>query len=171
MVGCMRRLAAAAIVVLAACSPELDWREFTSAEGRFTVMLPARPTRESRELVLAGTKVRMQMVTAQVSGTAFGVGYADLPSAADAARTVSDIRDALTRNLGGRVISERPVDLDGATGIEFQVAGAAQGSPMRLAARVVAAGNRFYQVVVVGRAERVAGVDLTLFPGSFKLVK
>jgi len=26
-------------------------------------------------------------------------------------------------------------------------------------------------VVVVGRAERVTGVDLTLFPGSFKLVK
>jgi len=167
----MRCFAAAVLVALAACSPELDWREFTSPEGQFTVMLPARPTRESRELVLAGAKVRMQMVTAQVSGTAFGVGYADLPSAADAARTVSEIRDALTRNLGGRVISERPVDLDGATGIEFQVEGAAQGSPMRLAARVVAAGNRFYQVVVVGRAERVTGVDLTLFPGSFKLVK
>src|SRR5262249_58151999 len=97
----MRRLAAAALVVLAACSPELDWREFTSAEGRDTVMLPARPTRETRELVLAGTRVRMQMVTAQVSGTAFAVAYADLPSAADAPRTDRETRDALTRHRAG----------------------------------------------------------------------
>jgi hypothetical protein len=41
---------------------------------------------------------------------------------------------------------------------------------MRIAARLAIAGDRFYQVVLVGRAERAGAVDPTLFPGSFRLL-
>lgn len=167
----MRRLAVAALLCLAACAPELDWREFTSPEGRFAVMLPGRPVRDSREVPLAGAKVPLHMTSVQVSGMAFGVGYADLPPGADAARVIAEGRDALVRNIGGRVTAERPVALDGARGIEFQADGSAQGAAMRVAARVAVVGDRFYQVVFVGRAERADEVDPTLFPGSFRVLR
>ena len=166
----MRRLAAVAALCLAACSAELDWREFSSTEGRFAVMLPGRPARESREIALAGAKVTMHMTAVQMSGMAFGVGYADLPPGTDAARAITESRDALVRNIGGRVTVERPVALAGARGIEFQADGSAQGAPMRVAARIAVAGDRFYQVAFVGRAERAGEVDPTLFPGSFRVL-
>ncbi len=167
----MRRFAALAVLCLAACSAELDWREFTSPEGRFAVMLPGRPARDSREVALAGAKVPMHMTSVQMSGMAFGVAYADLPPGLDGERVVAEGRDALVRNIGGRVTAERPIVLDGARGIEFQAEGTAQGAAMRISARIAVAGDRFYQVVFVGRAERATEVDPTLFPGSFRVLR
>jgi hypothetical protein len=164
-------LLVAAVLCLAACSAEFDWREFTSPEGRFTVMLPGRPARESREVVLAGTKASLQMVSAQARGMAFGVGYADLAPGTDPARAIAEGREALLRNINGRVIGERPIEADGTRGVEFQAEGVAQGNPMRLAARLVVAGDRFYQVALVARAERASEVDPTLFPGSFRVLR
>jgi hypothetical protein len=168
----VRRLVAALVLLgLAACSPELDWREFTSPEGRFAVMLPGRPAREAREVTLAGARAPLHMTSVQVSGMAFGVGYADLPPGVDAERVIAEGRDALVRNIGGRVTAERPLTLDGARGIEFQAEGSAQGAAIRISARVAVVGDRFYQAVFVGRAERAAEVDPTLFPGSFRVLR
>ena len=162
-------LALAAALALAACSPELDWREFRSPEGGFSVLLPGKPARESRELVVAGARTTMHMVSAHAPEMAFGVGYADLPPGTDPARALEEGRAALVKNIGGRVTAERR--LEGVPGVEFEAEGAAEGNPMRLAARVVVSGNRYYQAVLVGRAARVAEVDRTMFPGSFRLLR
>ena len=162
-------LTVAAAVLLAACYAELDWREFNSPDGRFTVMLPSKPARESRELVLAGGRTTMHMVSAHAPEMAFGVGYADLPPGTDPARALEEGRAALVKNIGGRVTAERT--LEGVTGVEFEADGQAGGNPMRLAARVLVSGNRYYQVVLVARAARASEVDRTIFPGSFKLFR
>jgi hypothetical protein len=44
------------------------------------------------------------------------------------------------------------------------------GTPMLIAARLVASGDRFYQVVFVGRKDRAEKVDLPLYLGSFTVV-
>jgi hypothetical protein len=162
-------LAIGAAVLLAACYAELDWREFNSPEGGFTVMLPSKPARESRELVLAGGKTTMHMISAHAPEMAFGVGYADLPPGTDPARALDEGRAALVKNIGGRVTAERA--LEGVSGVEFEAEGAAEGNPMRLAARVIVSGNRYYQVVLVARAARAGEVDRTIFPGSFRLLR
>jgi len=162
-------LALAAALALAACYAELDWREFNSPEGGFAVMLPSKPARESRELVLAGGKTTMHMVSAHAPEMAFGVGYADLPPGTDPARALDEGRTALVKNIGGRVTAERA--LEGLTGVEFEADGEAGGNPMRLAARVIVAGNRYYHVVLIARAARAGEVDRTIFPGSFRLIR
>ena len=162
-------LALGAALALAACYAELDWREFNSPEGGFTVMLPSKPARESRELVLAGGKTTMHMVSAHATEMAFGVGYADLPQGTDPTRALDEGRAALVKNIGGRVTAERT--LEGVVGVEFEADGEAGGNPMRLAARVIVAGDRYYQVVLVARAARAGEVDRTIFPGSFRLLR
>src|SRR5262245_52965811 len=116
----------AAALAVAACYAELDWREFTSPEGGFAVMLPSRPARESRELVFAGKPTTMHMVSAHATEMAFGVGYADLPPGADPGRAADEGRVALLRNIDGVVLAERA--LPGVTGVEFEAQGAAQGN-------------------------------------------
>jgi hypothetical protein len=166
-----RVLAVAALAFLAACYPELDWREFTWPQGRFSVLLPGRPAHGWREVALAGRAVRMDMVSVQIKGLAFGVAYADLPADADPMRVINESRDALIRNISGRITTEHAVEIDGARGIEFEAEGATQEARMRLAARILVGAGRFYQIVFVGREERAAAVDTALFLGSFKLVK
>jgi hypothetical protein len=165
-----RAVAIVAMALLAACYAELDWREVTSPEGRFAVLLPGKPTRDVRTIMLAGAAVKMHMYAVQVAGMAFGVGYADLPQGLDAARAVSEGRDALVRNIAGQITGERDVEVQGIRGLEFDATGTSDGQPMRLAARVLADGGRFYQVVLIGRAEPAARVDTTLYLGSFKLL-
>jgi hypothetical protein len=159
---------AVAAGALAACYAELDWREFTSPEGGFTVMLPSKPVRDSRELVLAGAKTTLHMVAAHAPEMAFGVGYAELPPGTEPARVIDQGRAALVKNIAGRVTAERR--LESPPGVEFEAEGSAEGSPMRLAARVLVSGNRYYQVVLVARAARADEVDRTIFPGSFRLL-
>jgi len=44
----------AAVLVLAACSPELNWREVRADPTALTVLLPCKPDRGTRTVPLAG---------------------------------------------------------------------------------------------------------------------
>jgi hypothetical protein len=160
----------AAALVLAGCSAELDWRELHWEDARLKVMLPGRPAKSARDIVLGGEKLGMQMLQTQMNGMAFGVTYAPLPPG-DSNALLPMARDALLRNIGGTLLTEREVDVRGtaAKGREFTGEGVVAGTPMLIAARVVAANGRFYQVVFVGRKDRAERVDLPLYLGSLTL--
>jgi hypothetical protein len=168
----IRALALFALAVaVAGCSPELDWRELHWEEGKLKVLLPGKPSRLAREVVLGGEKVGMQMLQTQMTGMAFGIAYAPLPPG-DPAALLTGARDALLRNIDGKLVTEREVEVRGAPseGREFTGEGVVAGTPMVLAARVVAANGRFYQIVFVGRRDRAEGVDLPLYLGSLTLL-
>jgi len=167
----IRALAAlAAALALAGCSAELDWRELYWEDAKLKVMLPGRPSKSARDVVLGGEKLGMQMLQTQVTGMAFGVAYAPLPPG-DPSALLPMARDALLRNIDGTLVTEREVDVRGtaAKGREFTGEGMVAGTPMLVAARVVAANGRFYQVVFVGRKDRAERVDLPLYLGSLTL--
>jgi hypothetical protein len=165
-----RALALLLLASVVACYPEFNWRELNSPEGRFAVLLPGKSKRDTRPVLLGGVEAKMHMHAVQVSGMAFGVGYVDLPQGTDAMRAVTEGRDALVRNIAGRITAERDIELQGARGVEFEAAGTADGEPMRLAARVLPAGGRFYQIVFIGRAAHAVRVDIALFLESFRLL-
>lgn len=169
------RLAPAILVALgllvAACSAELDWRELHWEDGKLRVMLPGKPTKSTRDVVLGGERVGMHMLQTQMTGMAFGIAYAPLPPG-DPAALLAHARDALLRNIDGKLVTEREVEVRGASsqGREFTGEGVVAGTPMVVAARVVAANGRFHQIVFVGRKDRAAGVDLPLYLGSLTLL-
>jgi hypothetical protein len=164
-------LATLAASLLAACAPELDWRELHWEEGRLKVLLPGKPAKSGREVMLGGEKLAMQMLQTQMTGMAFGVAYAPLPPGNPGA-LLPAARDALLRNIEGTLLTEREVAVrgTGAKGREFTGEGVVGGTPMLVAARVVAANGRFYQIVFVGRKDRAERVDLPLYLGSLTLV-
>ena len=163
---------ALAFVLLAAgCYPDLDWREVTSASGGYAVLMPARPDRAQREVVMGGVTLSMSMTSVQREGVAFGVADAEIPTSyARPMELLAAARAGLLRNIEGRVVSERTVAIDGVEGEEFRAEGTANGHPMQLAARVLIAGPRFYQIVFVGQRGRVPPADVDLFLGSFRIL-
>jgi|APFre7841882724_1041349.scaffolds.fasta_scaffold01396_6 hypothetical protein len=168
----MRRLLAlAAALLVAACYAELDWRELHWEEGGVKAMLPAKPAKFTRDVVIAGGTVPMQMLQVQLKGMAFGIAFAPLPPG-DPAKALASARDVLVQNIDGRVVAEREVEVPGATakGREFRAEGTVAGTPMLLAGRVAADRDRLYEVVFVGRKDRAEGVDLDLFLSSLRIV-
>ncbi|MCG6875070.1 MAG: hypothetical protein LJE97_08255 [Betaproteobacteria bacterium] len=167
-----RACAMSVALLVSACYPALDWREVTSASGGYAVLMPAQPDHAQREIALGGLVVVMSMASVRRDGMAFGVAYADLP--ADYARHAEFLaaaRDGLVRNIDGRITSAHEVTIDGAAGQEFYAEGNLGGRSMRLVARLLLAGSRFYQVVFVGQSDRFTDADVDLFLGSFRLTR
>lgn len=149
-----------ALLVLA-CSPELDWRVLTSAEGGFTALIPAKPRYEAR--TLGGDRaVTMHLWSARAANCVFGIGYADHPAVNTA--ILDGTRDALAKNIGGRVLEEKPLLHKGLPGREF----VAESGTMRLRAHLLVARNRLYQLAVLGERDAVAAADVELFLSSFR---
>ena len=101
---------AAVCAALAACTPELDWRELSVPEGRFAVLLPGKAQREARTLNTAAGALTMTMYACSLKQGSMAVAYTDYPAAALAAdhgrAQLDAARDALLRNIGGSVRSE-----------------------------------------------------------------
>ena len=76
-------LASIALVVLGACSPALDWRT-VELEGLRTV-LPCKPDRAARDVVLGERTVRMSMVGCETQGALFAISQVAVPPGTEAA--------------------------------------------------------------------------------------
>lgn len=154
-----------------ACTPALDWREYRPPEGGFTVLFPQQPGQSERKLATPGGQVTMRMLSVRVGEHVLGAGYADFAVAPDAA-VIDAMRDALARNIGGRITADTPVAGPRLSGREIVVAGAIdQGGktvPAQLRARLLIADKRYYQLVSVGRTGGFAEADIDMFLASFK---
>ena len=157
--------------LLAGCSEELNWRELHSQAGGFALMLPSKPARIDHAAQIGGASVQLHMLSSQLDGMAFGAAYAERPVNIPAERLVSESRDALLRNINGRIETESKIEVGGARGIEFHATGQAGAEPMRLAARLLVDQDRLYQVVFIGRTARAAEVDLRFYLDSFRLLR
>lgn len=157
-------LLAAILVSIAGCFAELDWRELAPPEGRFVVLMPAKVHLESRPLA---DGVTMHLWSARAADSLFGVGYADYP--APDKDLLERTAQALARNIGGSVVRSRDIRLDAATGREIVAEGSAGGAPAQLDARLLLAGTRLYQVVLISPRGRLAAADVEMFLGSFSM--
>jgi hypothetical protein len=160
---------------LAACGNNLDWREFQSSEGRFSVAFPGKATHDKRTLTTPAGTVIMNMDSVSVGDALFGVGYADYPPAyLERMKTdaiVSSVRDALVRNIGGRNASEAPVARAGYQGRSLRAEGRSGERVLAMDALLVFAGGRFYQVVAIREPSQVRKEDVELYFNSFRIAE
>ena len=153
--------------LLAACSPKFDWREVRGSAAPFVVLLPAKPASHTRTVNLDGIEVPMTMTAADVDGTTFAVGTAELPDAARAQQALVAMKTALVRNIGGTVYKETS-SAPGTVPATLEVEAAGAESRILLA-RFLANDKRVYQVIVVGKENTLSREAADTFFTSFKL--
>lgn len=161
--------------LLSACTPKYDWREIRGTAAPFVAALPAKPSTMSRPINLDGVSVTMSMTAAEVGGTTFAVGSAQLPDAAKAQAALAAMKVALVKNINGSIKGEKSVapqaqHQDVSNAVEIEAVGSRAGSPktLLLMARFVAKGERVYQLVVVGEEKSVSREAADTFFTSFK---
>ena len=157
--------AALASLALAACSPQFNWRDYSSETAPYRVMFPDKPSTHTRKIDLDGMTVEMTMTAAQVNGAMFAVGSAQAPDAARAEKALAAMKTALVNNIGATITTEKA----GKTAIDIDATGKQKGEPMRLVGHFEARGTRFYQVIVMGREKELTRENVDMFMSSFKL--
>ncbi len=108
------------ITSLARAVQDAGWVDYNSAEGRYTVLLPAQPKVSTQEAATAdGQKFLQYMATAQAPNAIYLVGYFDhVPGTTF---SVDRARDGMVTAVKGTLISERTISLSGNPGLEMKV--------------------------------------------------
>jgi hypothetical protein len=164
---CAASLAAA--LLLSGCNPTYNWRDYSSTDAPYRIMFPSKPVTHTRNVDLNGMQVDMTMTAAEVEGVMFAVGTGVAPNATQAREALAAMRTALVRNIGAKVEHESTAAAGTSSAVDIDAIGSANGQPMKLRAHFEARGKRFYQVVVMGKANAVASEHADQFISSFSL--
>ena len=156
-------------LVLSACDPHYNWRDYRSKDAPYSVLLPGKPATHARDVRLGELPVRMTMTAAEVDDVVFAVGSAELTDTAQAPAALLAMQTALARNIGATITSQATVADGAQTTVSIEAKGMRNGEPTLLIGRFIARERCVYQVVVMGAERHIAREQVATFLDSFKL--
>jgi hypothetical protein len=124
------------------------WKEFSSKEGQFSVLLPGTPRQQDRTLQTPIGPVSTHDFYIQSDVSAFYLSYAEFPNVGTLTPTeqnemLDSSRDRALSD-GGKLISEAAVSIGGRLGREL----IAEKNGMILRARIFYTNGRLYNVIL-----------------------
>ncbi len=140
---------------LGGCSPALDWRVARPAGWGVEMLLPCRPTRQERDVAVAGIPLALGMLACQADGHTFSMASARLDDPGRIGAVLASLGEATRANLQGRVDGERAALVKGMTPHSaarwWRLAGALpDGREVRAQSMLFAHGTRVFQATVIG---------------------
>ncbi|NVE00817.1 hypothetical protein [Massilia sp. BJB1822] len=164
----MKKLSLLAVLLAAAisaCSPKFDWRDFRSNHAPYAVLFPGKPATHTRSVNLDGLEVKMTMAAAEIDGTLFAIGSAEVPDASQAPQAAAAMKTAMVRNIGATITKESA----NGNAKDVEARGMNKGMPTLLIGRFLFKDKRVYQVVVIGAEKHIEKEAVETFMSSFKL--
>lgn len=157
------------MIFLTACSPKFDWREVRGTESSFTILLPAKAATFSRDMVLAGVAIKMQMMAADVDGVSFAVGSAKVSDTSKVSAVLDAMQQGMLNNIHG--VPEKENNSAGTPPAKDVVAFGklANGQPVKFVGRFLARGAWVYQIVIIGKEKLLTPEVVDTLMTSFKV--
>ncbi|MEP7296466.1 MAG: hypothetical protein ABI702_09760 [Burkholderiales bacterium] len=151
----------------AACSPELDWREFVPEGSGISVTFPCRTDRHARSVVMAGAKVQMEMLVCSAGDVTYAVSFVDVADPVRVSATLVEWREAAVRNVQGVETQVSPVRIRGMTpndqAVRLAVTGRLpDGKAVKEHAAFFTHGLRVYAATVIGAKPAAQAVEAFL---------
>ena len=168
-----------ALLCLLAAEPKLPadsaWKEFSSAEGRFSALMPGEPQTGVTHTATRRGVLHTYSVSSgnwgEGEGRSFSVNWTDYPPGAPALSateaTFDKIRDALLTVEEGRLLDESSDAFAGRAAHAFTYADA-DGDVSKVV--VFFDGGRFYQLTAQTREGRAGAESRDRFLNSFRLL-
>jgi hypothetical protein len=168
----LRWISGGVLLVLAACTPALDWREVRPVDSDAQALFPCKPGRHARTVQLAGAAVEMHLAACKAQDATYAVAYATLPEPAQVTPALDQLRRAAAANIGGTPAAS-----------DWTIAGMTpnpltqklvmqgrdpEGKAVQEQAVFFVRGLRVYQATIVGPVLDPAAVDT--FFGGLRLV-
>jgi hypothetical protein len=151
------------------------WQEFSSDKGRFSVLMPGRPTAKTISIPVEGLKIDMYMHSLMTT-IRYSVSYYDLPVKVDdpdeIKKFLQNAKQGGISSIHGRLLEDREIKLGKYPGYYVALV-TPDDSVLRSKSFLV--GQRFYQVTINTPREPVPGKSRIFqdvaarFLDSFKL--
>jgi hypothetical protein len=163
-----------AIVLLISGCDILGWRAYTSAEGGFSVRLPAEP--KGQKIILdtgvGRTYLNIYILNRKDDNFVYSIGYVDYPASLfqlkNADKILDDGRDGAVKNIKGKLISESKISINKNPGREVTIEATAGDAVLR--AKFFLVGQRMYQLMVTTSKKKSKSYQILKFLDSFELI-
>lgn len=160
-----------AVLLLAACSPALDWRELRPEDSGAVVLFPCRPASHARPIRLAGGEVLLTLHSCSAADVTWALAVADLADPARVGPALDELRRSAAANIAARETRELALAVPGATpnpaaGRVALAGQRADGAPVHEQMAVFTKGTRVYQATAIGPALPAEGLEI--FFGGLK---
>jgi hypothetical protein len=143
-----------------------EWISYSSAAGRFGVLMPAEPRVTEQGLDIGAGKLVNNVFLALTQYAVFTASYADFPPPTPKSKSLLDkARKGVIDGINGKLLSGSNITHKGYPGREFQVS----SDSGLYTSRIFLVSARLYQLVVVAVSGKVSSEDVDRFLNSFEL--
>ena len=126
---------------------EAEWVKYNSTEGRYQVSFPAQPKLSQQEAKNAdGETFQQFMAGAQTADAIYQAVYFDIPAGRDF--KLDKARDGMVKAVGGSLVNERAIVLDGNAGREIKITAKLGDVDYNLVSRFAQFNSRVYMLAV-----------------------
>lgn len=159
-------------LLLAACAPDLNWRDWRTPEAGLAQLFPCKPVRQQRTVELGGRSVALVLQVCDAADVTWAVAHADLVDPAAVGPALQQLVASAHANLGAPMGAAAPARLAGATqppGVaRYRLQGQGRdGRLLQSAVLVVAHGTVVVQVTALG--PRLVDDSVETFLGSVRV--
>lgn len=160
------RVVTAAVVAFAltACTPTLDWREVRPAGSGALLLMPCKPSLQSRAVPLANKKVQMSLWSCDAGGQTWALAHADMGEPGKVNAALVDLQTAAAANIGAVDVKPLPLQIPGVT--PYTASQRVQwrgqlpdGRPVRAQLAVFARGSVVFQATMMGETLSAEGAE------------
>ena len=142
-------------LIAAACTPAFDWRSVRLPETQLVAQMPCRPARFQRDEVIAGTRLRLFMLSCEAGGVTYGVATADVADAGRVEAVLAALASGAASTLRARDVRFAAFKPTGVTPFSGNVSARLHGTrpdgvEVEESLRLFARGTRIFQVNAIG---------------------
>lgn len=170
----LRRLVSCLAVLLAACSPALNWRDVQPDDTALTLLLPCKPDVAQQTVPMGGVSTQLTIQGCDAGGATFAVAVADVGSASQVVRALGQWESVTLAGIKANARDARrdPAKIPGAAGSPAPVlvralGQRADGSAIYSHALYFAHGTQVFQVLML--ASTIAPEAEDMFFSNVKL--
>jgi hypothetical protein len=144
------------VLVLAGCTPALDWREVRPQGADVRVLFPCRPASHARPVRLAGDQSLMSMYSCAAEGTVYALSFADVKDLARVDAAIDELAIAVQAHFQPiESAASQPAAVRGMTphpaAATWRLAGRMpDGRTMQERTALFRHGTRVYQLTMLG---------------------
>lgn len=166
--------AAAAAAASTATSPK-GWDQFTSPEGKFSILMPSNRERKTQVSTTSAGPIDVISFQGGNDDASYTVSYADYPEEvvknAEAAAIMKGVLGGQVKGLGGTISGEeKELTLGAVPGRTATFKMSSGGVGGTAISRVYLAGNRLYQLILIhADSAKPSDADINTFFDSFKV--
>ena len=164
-----------AVTSLAACSPDLDWREIRPKNIDILLTFPCKPQQITQDVQLAGKTVKMSMTGCATDDMTFALAHADMQDRALVGPAMAALHKAALHNVAGRVVRSQPAAVAHAAhglpdALDLQITGKSpSGKPLRERVVLFAQGTQVFQMTTFAHVKRYKADAAQTFSNSVRL--